>query len=238
MEFSEFVFLLPLKFYLSIFNSILTVILNSGINLLFNKRGGLNHGAYNFLKFVKVIFYLDNNIICGSYWKRKKEFVSYLAYLIPSIINFFIIFICTLKEKDILRFYYILYFIIQIHFIYLFVSDKLILEIIGISFLILSINTFFFHAYILLNILKDKDQYNQSSFELIEIFCSFFCYGGWFLFGLIIGDIFCIISHGLLFLIFLFSFKIRCWIKYTNKNERNENDEEEFEEELTSNENE
>jgi len=94
MKFNGFIFLLPLKFYLSIFNSILTVVLNSGINLLFNKRGGLNHRTYNFLKLLKAIFYLDNNIICGSYWKRKKEFVPYLAYLIPSIINFFIIFIC------------------------------------------------------------------------------------------------------------------------------------------------
>ena len=191
MDFSGFIFLLPLKFYLSIFNSILTVVLNSGINLLFNKRGGLNYRTYNFLKLLKSIFYLDNNIICGSYWKRKKEFVSYLAYLIPSIINFFIIFICILKEKYKFRFYYILYFIIQIHFIYLFVSDKLILEVIGISFSILSINKFFIHIYILINILKDKDQYNQSYFELIEFFCSFLCYGGWLLFGLIIEDIFC-----------------------------------------------
>ena len=235
MKFIGFIFLLPLKFYLSIFNSILTVILKCGINLLFKKRGGLNHRAYNFLKLLKAIYYLNNNIICGSFWKRKKEFVSYLAYLIPTIINMFIIFIYILKEKNIFRFYYIFYFIIQIHFIYLFVSDKLVLEIIGISFLLLSTNKFFFNAYIILNILKDKEEYNQSFFELIENFCSFLCYGGWFLFGLIIGDIFCIISNGLLFLFFIFSFLIRCWIKYSNKNIRNENDEEESEMELTSN---
>ena len=148
MEFSGFIFLLPLKFYLSIFNSILTVILNSGINLLFKKPGGFDQDHNNYLNFLKSIYYLDNNIICGSYWKRKKEFVSYLAYLIPSIINMIIIYISALKGKGIYIIFYIFYFIIQIPFIYLFVSDKLVLEIIGIFFLTISnIKFFFMHFY-------------------------------------------------------------------------------------------
>ena len=232
MQFNGFNDLLPYKFYLSIFNLILTVMLISGIHLFISKR---DSNQYYTLIFIYTIAYLDNNIVCSSYWKRKKEFESYLAYLIPIIINIFIIFICLYKE---INFVYIFYLIIQIPIIYFFAFDKLNFKIIAIFFLIVSIIKSFFHAIILFLKLKNKASYNPSSFLLIEIFCSFLCYGGWLLFGLIIGDIFCIISYGLLFLVFLLSFLIRYWLKLSKKNKRNEINEEGAEQELTSNNNE
>ena len=233
MQFNGFNKLLPYKFYLSIFNLILTVMLSSGIHLFISKLY-LNKDAYYFLIFIYTIAYFDNNIICGCYWKRKKEFESYLAYLIATIINILVILICLSKEID---FVYIFYLIIQIPIIYFFVFDILDIEIIVIFFLIVSIFKCFFQAYTLFPLLKCKDSYNPSYFRLLEIFCSFLCYGGWILFGLIIGDIYCIISYGLLFLCFLLYFLTGCWYKFSKKNKRNENNKEESQQELTSNNN-
>ena len=228
MEFSGFIFLIPLQFYLSIFNLIITVILNSGICILFYK-GGTNQRINYYRLFYVENYYLYNNIFFISYWKRKKEFVSYLTYLIPSIINLFIIFIYIYKEKDKSRFYFS-YLIITLPFIYLFASNEFIFERIGFYFLLLSCCKCIFLAYFLMIILR----LSQSSLELIVNLCFIFCYGGWFLFGLIIGDIFSLISNGLLFLFYIYFFIIRCLTKRDNSNE-NENNEEEYEQELVLN---
>ena len=102
---------------------------------------------------------------------------------------------------------------------YLFVLDSS-LKMVGICILISSILKYLVPAESIYCFLKSKD---YPSFELKLLICGFICYGGWFLFGLNIGDIYCIISNGLLTLAWMIAIPFDCWLK-CNKKKANKED--------------
>ena len=99
--------------------------------------------------------------------------------------------------------------------IFFVIPENLVSHIIGVSIIIPSISKILIPADDLNSFLKLKDYH--SHYDLKLLFCGFICYGGWLLFGLIIGDLYCIISNGIISLIWMISIFFNCWFKFIKK---------------------
>ena len=81
MEFKGMPFLLPIKPYLAVFNTIITVFLNAAPLFSFIKisRG---QEEYTNIPFLMLVVNIGNNIIWGCYWIRQQEYISFLSSFI------------------------------------------------------------------------------------------------------------------------------------------------------------
>ena len=78
--------------------------------------------------------------------------------------------------------------------IYLFLSEIIPLKTVGLIIIFISTLQYIAPAQNLVKAFKDK---NDKLIPIVSTICGCLCSGGWFLFGLIIGDINCIIPNGL-----------------------------------------
>lgn len=159
------------------------------------------------------------NILFGCYWKIKNELISCIANFIPVIISLILILIMA-RSSDVGTYFtkifvQILFISVIIIIIFFVIPENLVLQIIGISTVITSISKILIPADNLNSFLKKKDY--QSHYDLKLLFFGFICYGGWLLFGLIIGDLYCIISNGIISLIWMISLYFNCWFKFNKK---------------------
>ena len=79
-------FLLPIKPYLSVFNTIITVLLNAAplFSFINVSRG---RESYTNIPYLMLIVNVGNNIIWGCYWIRQDEFISFLCSLLSGVFS-------------------------------------------------------------------------------------------------------------------------------------------------------
>ena len=216
MQFNGIIILLPIKNYLTILNLILTSILDSRtfylfcLGICFSRESGIYE--------VLIILY---NILFCFYWKIKHELFAGIANFIPVIISFILILImCFSSEREIFKkiLFRLLFSIFVISIIFLYIPESFALNIVGIFIIITSISKILIPADDINSRLRNKD-FNSSGIYII-IF-GFICYSGWLLFGLIIGDLYCIISNGLISLVWMTSILVYCWSRCFKKKEDN-----------------
>ena len=214
MQFNDIIiFLLPLKNYLAILNLILTSILDTGINYLFIVGTCFSRDSNIFLQVLINLY----NILFSCYWKRKNELISCLANFIPVIISFVLIIImtCSAEGEIFTRIIInILLIIFVITIIFLVIPEDITLKIVGISIIITSISKILIPVNNINSFLKREEYY---SYDLKITILGFICYSGWLSFGLIIGDLYCIISNGIISLIWMISILVNCWFRYYKK---------------------
>ena len=216
MKFNGIIFLLPIKNYLAILNLILTSILDSGtfysfcIGICFSRESNIYE--------VLIILY---DILFGFYWKIKKELIACIANFIPVIISFILVLImCFTSEGKIFKkiLFRLFFSIFVITIIFLYIPESFALNIVGIFIIITSISKILIPTDDINSRLRNKD-FNSSGIYIL-IF-GFICYIGWLLFGLIIGDLYCIISNGLISLVWMTSILVYCWSRCFKKKEDN-----------------
>ena len=216
MQFNGIIILLPIKNYLTILNLILTSILDTGTFYLFCL--GICFSRESSIYEVLIILY---NILFCFYWKIKHELFACIANFIPVIISFILILImCFSSEREIFKkiLFRLLFSIFVISIIFLYIPESFALNIVGIFIIITSISKILIPADDINSRLRNKD-FNSSGIYII-IF-GFICYIGWLLFGLIIGDLYCIISNGLISLVWIASILVYCWSRCFKKKEDN-----------------
>ena len=78
--------LLPMKQYLSVFNTVVTVLLNAApiVNFINVSRG---KESYTNIPPLMLIVNLGNNIIWGCYWIRQSEYISCLCSSLSGVIS-------------------------------------------------------------------------------------------------------------------------------------------------------
>ena len=197
MVFNGIEFLLPIKPHLSVFNTIITVLLNAAplfsfINVSRGKESCTN------IPPLMLIVNVGNNIIRGCYWIRQDEFISFLCSLFSGIFSsgYILWYSYFASNKTIMKL--ILYILCQVVgegcTIYLFLSEIIPLKTVGLIIIFISTLQYIAPAQNLVKAFKDK---NDKLIPIVSTICGCLCSGGWFLFGLIIGDINCIIPNGL-----------------------------------------
>ncbi len=216
--------LLPIKGYLSIFNTVITVFLNlsPGINLSNVAKGKED---YKKLPPMMFLFTLLNNAIWGCYWKRKGEFsgffCSYICGTIATLYLIWYLFYIAQKQSGKFLLYVFLQLLVEGGIILFFLSDILSLPIVGI--LLIGINTLQYvaPAQNLLKTIKEKD---CNLIPIVPTILGCICSGGWLLFALIIGDINCLIPNGLGCISSIITSLVWFWIysKYGKKEEKKE----------------
>lgn len=190
-------FLLPIKPYLSIFNTVITVLLNVAplVGFINVSRG---KESYTNIPSLMLIVNMGNNIIWGCYWIRQNEFISFLASFLSGIFStaYIVWYSFFASKKNICKF--LLFILCQIvaetGFILFFLSEILTLKTVGLIIIIASTLQYIAPAQ---NIMKAFKEKNDKLIPIVPTICGCLCSGGWFLFGLIIGDINCIIPNGL-----------------------------------------
>ena len=111
--------------------------------------------------------------------------------------------------------------------IYLFISEIIPLKTVG---LIIIFITFLQYIAPAQNVVKAFREKNDKLIPITSTICGSLCSGGWTLFGLIIGDINCIIPNGLGLISSIMTALVWLYIKGTKKKE--DKDEEELAETL------
>ena len=219
-------FLLPIKPYLSVFNTIITVLLNAAplFSFINVSRG---RESYTNIPYLMLIVNVGNNIIWGCYWIRQDEFISFLCSLLSGVFstayitwyNFFA------SNKNIGKF--LLYLLCQIIAeactIYFFLYEFLTLKQVGLIIIFISTLQYIAPAQNLVKAFKEK---NDKLIPIVSTICGCLCSGGWTLFGLIIGDINCIIPNGLGLVSSILTGLVWIYIKGTKKKEDKEYEEE------------
>ena len=229
MAFTGIPSLLPIKQYLSIFNTIITVLLNAApIAGFINVSRGKE--KYTNIPPMMLIVNMINNIVWGCYWIRQSEYISCLCSSLSGVFSTLYIawYSYFASEKKLSKFMlYILAQIIgEVGMTLFFYSKILSLQIVGLIIIFITLLQYMAPAQNLLKALKEK---NDKLIPITSTICGCLCSGGWFLFGLIIGDINCIIPNGLgLLSSILTSF---AWL-YLRGKKKNEDKEEELAENL------
>ena len=219
MKFNGIFYLHPIKNYLAVLNLILTSILDIRINYLYC-LGTIFSKSINILDLLIILY----NILCGCYWKIKNELISCIANFLPVLIHLIIILIMTCSadgEIFIKLFCLLLVIIIFIPIIFLYIPGNIALNILGIFIIITSISKIFIPADDINSFLKKNEHHSFADLRIP--FLGFICYGGWLFFGKIIGDLYCIISNGIISLVWIICIYFNCRDKY-NKKEKDKGD--------------
>ena len=225
MVFNGIGFLLPIKPHLSVFNTIITVLLNAAPLFSFiNVSRGKE--SYTNIPPLMLIVNLGNNIIWGCYWIRQNEFISFLCSLLSGVFSSIYILWYNYFASNKSLGKYFLYILCQIitetGVILFFLSEILSLKIVGLIIILISTLQYIAPAQNLFKAFKEK---NDKLIPIVSTLCGCLCSGGWFLFGLIIGDINCIIPNGLGLVSSVLTALIWLYIK-GNKKKEEEKDEE------------
>jgi len=230
MPFNGIEFLLPIKPHLSVFNTIITVLLNA-VPLFSFINAARGKESYTNIPFLMLIVNVGNNIIWGCYWIRQNEFISFLSSLLSFVFSstYILWYNYFASQKNIGK--YLLYILCQIlgeaSAIYLFISEIIPLKTVG---LIIIFITFLQYIAPAQNVVKAFKEKNDKLIPITSTICGSLCSGGWTLFGLIIGDINCIIPNGLGLISSIMTALVWLYIKGTKKKE--DKDEEELAETL------
>jgi hypothetical protein len=215
MQFNGIAFLLPIKNYIAILNLILTTIVDTGINYFFIYGTAWSNSQSPSIIEILIILH---NILFGWYWILKKEFISCIANFIPIIISFilFLFMTCSSVGEHYRKLIFqILLITVVTSIIMFYIPENLNLRIVGIPIIISSIAKIILPYSNIISCLKKEEHLSFDSL-VINIFF-FVCYGGWLLFGLIIGDIYCIISNGITSLVWMISIFVICLFRYNKK---------------------
>ena len=219
-------FLQPIKSHLSVFNTIITILLNavplfSFINVTKGKE------SYTNIPFLMLIVNVSNNIIWGCYWIRQKEYISFLSSLFSFIFSttYILWYNLFVTQKNIKK--YIKYIICQILSealtIYFFLGEKISLKTVGLILIFIQILQYIAPAQ---NVIKAYKEKNNKLIPIVSTICGSLCSGGWTLFGLIIGDINCIIPNGLGLISTIMTAFVWIYIKNNKKEEKDKGEEE------------
>ena len=232
MAFNGIPSLLPIKQYLSIFNTIITVLLNAApIAGFINVSRGKE--KYTNIPPMMLIVNMINNIVWGCYWIRQSEYISCLCSSLSGVFSTLYIawYSYFASEKKLSKFMlYILAQIIgEVGMTLFFYSKILSLQIVGLIIIFVTLLQYMAPAQNLLKALKEK---NDKLIPITSTICGCLCSGGWFLFGLIIGDINCIIPNGLGLLSSILTSFAWLYLRGKKKNEDKEDKEEELAENL------
>ena len=232
MAFTGIPSLLPIKQYLSIFNTIITVLLNAApIAGFINVSRGKE--KYTNIPPMMLIVNIINNIVWGCYWIRQSEYISCLCSSLSGVLSTLYIawYSYFASEKKLSKFMlYILAQIIgEVGMTLFFYSKILSLQIVGLIIIFVTLLQYMAPAQNLLKALKEK---NDKLIPITSTICGCLCSGGWFLFGLIIGDINCIIPNGLGLLSSILTSFAWLYLRGKKKNEDKEDKEEELAENL------
>ena len=106
---------------------------------------------------------------------------------------------------------------------YFFLYEFLTLKQVGLIIIFISTLQYIAPAQNLVKAFKEK---NDKLIPIVSTICGCLCSGGWTLFGLIIGDINCIIPNGLGLVSSILTGLVWIYIKGTKKKEDNEDEEE------------
>ena len=218
-------FLLPIKPHLSIFNTIITVLLNAAPLFSFiNVSRGKE--SYTNIPPLMLIVNLGTNIIWGCYWIRQNEFISFLCSFLSGIFSSaYILWYNFFASKKSIGKYLLLILcqvVVETGSICLFLSEIISLKTVGLFIIFISTLQYLAPAQNLIKAFKDK---NDKLIPIVSTLCGCLCSGGWFLFGLIIGDINCIIPNGLGLVSSILTALVWLYIKGTKKKEDEEDEE-------------
>ena len=234
MESKGIEWLMPIKPYLGVFNTIITVLLNAAPLFSFIKISK-GQEEYIVIPFIMLVVNLGNNIIWGCYWIRQNEYISFSSSFLSGIFSTSFIFWYNYfaAKKTISKFllYSFAHILIEVGVILLFLSELISLPNVGLIIIVITALQYIAPAAKLIKAIKEK---NQKLIPIVSTLCGCLCSGGWTLFGLIIGDLNCIIPNGLglvsSILTTLAWFWIKSMVKIKDENEEelgeNMNDEE------------
>ena len=223
--------LLPMKQYLSVFNTVVTVLLNAApiVNFINVSRG---KESYTNIPPLMLIVNLGNNIIWGCYWIRQSEYISCLCSSLSGVFStvYIIWYSVFKKKKNIakLMLYILAQIIVQVGLTLFFYSEILSLQIVGTIIIFITLLQYIAPAQNMVKAFREK---NDKLIPIVPTICGCLCSGGWFLFGLIIGDINCIIPNGLGLLSSILTALV--WL-YIKGNKKKEDKDEELSETLDS----
>ena len=211
--------LLPMKQYLSVFNTVVTVLLNAApiVNFINVSRG---KESYTNIPPLMLIVNLGNNIIWGCYWIRQCEYISCLCSSLSGVISTVYIiwysFFASKKNIAKLMLYILAQIIVQVGLTLFFYSEILSLQIVGTIIIFITLLQYIAPAQNMVKAFREK---NDKLIPIVPTICGCLCSGGWFLFGLIIGDINCIIPNGLGLLSSILTALVWLYIKGNKKKE-------------------
>ena len=217
--------LMPIKGYLSIFNTVITVFLNlsPALNLLNVEKGKED---YKKLPAMMFIFLLLNNAIWGCYWHRKSEFSGFIcSYICGTIATIYLIwYLYYVAERKSGKFLLFVcgQFLIEGGIILFFLSEILSLPIVGVLLIIINTLQYVAPAQNLLKAIKDKD---CNLIPIVPTLLGLVCSGGWLLFALIIGDINCFIPNGLGCISSIITSLVWFWIRSKSAKKEDESQE-------------
>jgi hypothetical protein len=223
--------LLPMKQYLSVFNTVVTVLLNAApIANFINVSKGKE--PYTNIPPMMLIVNLGNNIIWGCYWIRQSEYISCLCSSLSGVFSTVYIiwysFFASKKNIAKLLLYILAQIVVQVGLTLFFYSEILSLQIVGTIIIFITLLQYIAPAQNMVKAFREK---NDKLIPIVPTICGCLCSGGWFLFGLIIGDINCIIPNGLGLLSSILTALV--WV-YIKGNKKKEDKEEELGETLNS----
>ena len=226
MNFKGIDWLLPIKPYLGIFNTIITVFLNAAPIFSFIKISK-GQEEYTNIPFLMLVVNLGNNIIWGCYWIRQDEYISFSSSFFSGFFSTAFIFWYNYfaSKKTISKFliYSIGHILIELAVIYLFLSEIFTLKTVGLIIIVITALQYIAPAQKLYFAIKEK---NQKLIPIVSTIIGCLCSGGWTLFGLIIGDLNCTIPNGLGLISSILTTIAWFWIKSVVKGEKKEDDEE------------
>ena len=211
--------LLPMKQYLSVFNTVVTVLLNAApiVNFINVSRG---KESYTNIPPLMLMVNLGNNIIWGCYWIRQSEYISCLCSSLSGVIStvYIIWYSVFASKKNIakLMLYILAQIIVQVGLTLFFYSEILSLQIVGTIIIFITLLQYIAPAQNMVKAFREK---NDKLIPIVPTICGCLCSGGWFLFGLIIGDINCIIPNGLGLLSSILTALVWLYIKGNKKKE-------------------
>ena len=217
--------LVPIKNYVSLFSTVLNIILNlSPIVIFISIVKGKE--KYTNIPPLMLLFSFLNNAIWGGYWYRKNEISVFwccvICVVIATIFSAWYLFYYAEKNIGKFTFYILCQIAFEMGVVLLFFSNLIDLYIVGI--LLIAINTMQYvsPAQNLLKVIKEK---NHKLIPIVSTIFGALCSGGWLLFGLIVGDINSIISNGLGCLSSIITTLIWFWI-YTQYGKKEKEEEE------------
>ena len=182
---------------LQITNTIITVLLNLSPIVSFIMVFKGKH-KYTYIPKLMLIFNALNNVLWACYWYRTSKLIPLLNSIICSIIScvfgFFYLYLAFNKNYKKIAICSILLIIIQFNLVLFFLKIMRSLKIFGIILIIINIMMFVAPGQNLIKVFKEK---NYKLIPIATTIMGCFCSGGWFLFGIIVNDINCIIPNGL-----------------------------------------
>ena len=234
MAFTGIPSLLPIKQNLSIFNTIITVLLNvAPIAGFINVSRGKE--KYTNIPPMMLIINITNNIVWACYWIRQNEYISCFCGALSGVFSTTYIawysYFASEKKLNKLFLYILVQIVGEVGGTILFYFEIIPLQIVGIIIIFITILQYMAPGQNLLKALKEK---NEKLVPIIPTICGCLCSGGWFLFGLIIGDINCIIPNGLGLLSSILTALAWIYLKGTKKKD-DEGDTEDKEEKMAEN---